>query len=53
MTTTSLVDSNILSFIVGGVTPGRVYSFKIRARNIYGLGGFSNDFSLIASDIPD
>ena len=53
ITSISLVDSNVLSFIIGGVTPGKTYMFKIRARNIYGLGAFSNDFSLIASDIPD
>ena len=29
-----------------------IYSFKIRARNIYGYGVFSSESSIVAIDVP-
>ena len=42
----------IRSYIVTGVTGGSNYLFRIRARNIYGYGPFSSNFTIIPQDVP-
>jgi len=32
---------------------GLFYKFKIRARNIYGFGDYSDELSVLTSDVPD
>jgi hypothetical protein len=48
-----LVDSLVTSFTVTGLTGGLNYSFKVRARNVYGYGQqFSTELLVQASDLP-
>lgn len=47
-----VTDSNVLSYIVLGVGGGIPYRFKVRARNIYGYGDFSEEFEIIPQDVP-
>ena len=48
-----LTDSLITSFTVLSVVGGTNYQFKVRARNIYGYGDFSNVLIASPSDVPD
>jgi hypothetical protein len=41
------------STIVEGLNPGSQYQFKVRARNIYGYGEFSDTIILIPKAVPD
>ena len=50
--TIELCDEIIEEFIVTGLVGGVNYKFKVRARNIYGYGAFSDEFILEASDLP-
>jgi len=47
-----LVDSLVTSYTVT-VTGGTTYLFKVRSHNIYGYGAFSNELTVVASDVPD
>lgn len=48
-----LVDSLVTTFTVTGLTGGQNYSFKVRARNVYGYGQqFSSELIVQASDLP-
>jgi hypothetical protein len=47
-----LCDTLVTSFVVTGLTGGIDYQFKVRARNIYGYGDFSDVFVVEASDLP-
>jgi hypothetical protein len=49
----ALLDRLVTSFSVTGLTGGVIYTFKVRARNIYGPGAFSSGLSVLASDKPD
>jgi hypothetical protein len=35
------------------LTPGRVYGFKIQARNKFGLSALSDEFSILCATVPD
>lgn len=48
-----LIDTLSTSFRVIGLTGGNNYKFKIRAKNIYGTGDFSDELTVEASDRPD
>lgn len=48
----ALVDADITSFLVTGVEGGRTYRFRVRARNIYGDGPFSDELIVIPDDAP-
>ena len=37
---------------VDGLTPGLAYTFRYRAKNIYGWGPFSNEATFLAAAIP-
>jgi len=50
--TTSLYEGLTTSYTLNGLTSGRNYKFKIRARNIYGYGSFSTEVTLQASTLP-
>lgn len=47
-----LVDEMVTEFRVTGLVGGLNYRFKVRARNNYGYGDFSAEYSLEASDLP-
>lgn len=47
-----LIDAIATTFTVTGLVGGNNYQFKVRARNIYGYGAFSDVFLLQAADIP-
>ena len=34
------------------IVAGAVYKFRVRARNVYGFGAYSEEFSVMASTIP-
>lgn len=38
--------------VTTGVTLGSTYKFKVRAQNVYGWGGYSPEFSIVASEAP-
>lgn len=38
--------------ISSGITSGSTYRFRVRARNIYGLGSFSSELSVLAAVAP-
>lgn len=38
--------------VTTGVTLGSTYRFKVRAQNVYGWGGYSPEFSIVASEAP-
>jgi hypothetical protein len=43
----------VTTFTVTGLTGGKNYSFKVRARNVYGYGQqFSSELIVQASDLP-
>jgi hypothetical protein len=50
--TTSLYEGLTTSYTLTGLTSGRNYKFKIRARNVYGYGSFSTEVTLQASTLP-
>jgi len=43
---------NQFNYLVQSLKPGTSYLFKVRARNIYGYGNFSNIVSMIPSAAP-
>lgn len=47
-----LVDQLVTSFVVTGLEGGINYRFKVRARNLYGYGDFSEEYVVHASDMP-
>jgi hypothetical protein len=47
-----LTDALVTSFTVNGVEGGRSYRFKVRARNIYGYGPYSDETLVIPDDAP-
>jgi len=47
-----LTDALVTSFTVQGVQGGRAYRFKVRARNIYGYGPYSDATVVIPDDAP-
>lgn len=47
-----LTDALATSFTVNGVTGGRQYRFKVRARNIYGYGPYSDETIVVPDDAP-
>jgi hypothetical protein len=47
-----LTDALVTSFRVNGVTGGKPYRFKVRARNIYGYGPNSTETVVIPDDKP-
>jgi hypothetical protein len=51
--TISIADDNVTQKLITGLTSGKGYIFKVRARNIYGYGPFSNLVTIRASDVPD
>lgn len=48
-TNTQEADANVDAFTVTGVTGGASYRFRVRARNIYGAGEYS-DYTLVVPD---
>lgn len=40
---------NALEYVATGLTQGATYQFKVEARNVYGLGFFSNTISVLAA----
>lgn len=46
------MNSLINTYTIAGVTAGTTYKLKVKARNIYGFGAFSSDFSIKASTVP-
>jgi hypothetical protein len=51
-TFTELTDALVTSFTVNAVTGGQSYRFKVRARNIYGYGPYSDETLVIPDDAP-
>jgi hypothetical protein len=47
-----LFDANVDQFTVTGVTGGVTYRFRVRARNIYGDGPFSDETIVVPDDAP-
>jgi len=45
--------SKLTSFIVTGLTPGKWYQFRYRAKNDFGWGGYSDPVSVQAATMPD
>jgi hypothetical protein len=41
------------STVITGLTAGAEYKFKVRARNVYGYGPFSEISTLIPDAVPD
>jgi hypothetical protein len=48
-----LEDDLVLSRTVYNLQQGKDYRFKVRARNIYGYGDYSDVATIRASDVPD
>jgi hypothetical protein len=48
-----LLDALQTTVTVPGLTGGTTYRFQVRARNIYGLGPWSPELAVLASDLPD
>ena len=46
-------DSLVLTKTIIGLTQGEDYLFKVRARNVYGYGEFSDFVTIRASSVPD
>ena len=53
--TYSIYDNNVAStsLTVTGLTPGVVYSFKVKSRNVLGLSAYSDPISIKAAQITD
>ena len=53
--TYSIYDNNVVSTskTITGLTPGVVYSFKVKSRNVLGLSSFSDPISIKAAQITD
>ena len=51
--TYSIYDNNVVSTskTITGLTPGVVYSFKVKSRNVLGLSSFSDPISITAAQI--
>ena len=47
-----VTDETSLSYTVLALTQGRLYNFKIQARNSVGYGPFSDEISILAAEIP-
>jgi hypothetical protein len=47
-----LYDALVTEFTVTGVTGGLTYRFRVRARNIYGSGPFSDETIVVPDDAP-
>jgi hypothetical protein len=39
--------------MIDTLTPGRVYGFKVQARNKFGLSVLSEEFSILCATVPD
>jgi len=50
--TTELVDALVTTFTVNSVEGGMTYRFRVRARNIYGYGPYSDVLEVIPDDAP-
>jgi len=48
-----LYESLATSYTVSGLVPGALYQFKVRAKNIYGYGPFSDVVTLQPDAVPD
>ena len=48
----ALYDANVDQFTVLNVQGGVTYRFRVRARNIYGAGEFSDDTIVVSDDAP-
>lgn len=42
-----------LHFTIDTLTPGRIYGFKVLARNKFGLSEFSDEYSILCATVPD
>jgi len=52
--TSVFVSENLdTSRILSGLTQGTDYIFKVRARNIYGFGVYSDEVTIRAASVPD
>jgi titin len=47
-----LLETTALSYVQINLTPGQAYLFKIRARNIYGYGDFSEESTFTPVNVP-
>lgn len=47
-----LVDALVTTFSVSTVTGGAPYKFRVRARNIYGYGPYSDPVTITPTDVP-
>eukprot|EP00347_Sterkiella_histriomuscorum_P011727 403371340 len=50
--TIEVIDAQLTSYTIPGLIPNRDYTFKVRARNIYGYGGFSPQSIIKTTDKP-
>jgi hypothetical protein len=39
--------------IVSGLTPGQLYAFQVRSRNVKGFAAYSNEVQILAAQTPD
>jgi len=49
---TLVTDTLTNTFTFSGLTGGTLYIFKVRARNVYGYGDFSDEVGIEAVDVP-
>lgn len=47
-----VLNALVTSYTFGGISGGLTYKFKVRAKNIYDYGTFSNTVSIVAVDVP-
>jgi len=52
-TNIELDEVSVTNYIVDGLTGGLIYKLKVAASNIYGFGEFSDELSVLTSDVPD
>jgi len=50
--TIEVIDAQTTTYTIVGLIPSRSYTFKARARNIYGYGPFSNSVIIKTTDKP-
>ena len=46
------MDAPSTTYTIAGLTPNKDYTFKVRARNIYGYGPFSTSVVIKTTDKP-